>query len=286
MTTVLQVPAMETHQYRTVVPHRFEDEQSVLQEWLSKTDLEGTILLDTSYFEKRDHAWRPHVTEREFDIFCAAHLGRWKQVADCLQCTWSARASLQMWRPRNEAAQVLDLQIPILTLLNDMMACASHPNAFQWRAFTVLHAADLVAYCMKFSRSDTQVNQDVRRRATKHLGRDLTSFCGRHLLPLWDLIVQDMPLHICHTVHVVIDRPSISCSNLVLRVHGVRDMVSVSFSKSADAPGEKCLVSFPSKALAMLDTIPGVPATNTNASSAPHAVPHRDAGSRECSGFA
>ncbi len=242
-----------------MIPYRFDEEEKVVKTWLATRTETGDIVLDYSYFRQADGrdiaelVWGKTVTCDEFDTVCLAHFPVWKDLATACGIAFSARPSVSTWTPSSARRTGINLRIPIVTLLNDMMACACHPASFTWELFMAVHSATLAGYCRRFStESDSTEGQPsvAWTTAVKHLARDVTTFGGTHMYGLWELVIKTVPRLMPQSVHVVLTRPMNTGSTWTLDLEGVRDTVTVPFPKTVDAPDEKCLVEVPASTLA------------------------------------
>ena len=102
--------------------------------------------------------WRNAVTASQFDTMAMLNIKAWKAVADACNCKWDrGDPSKTTWSPTGirettgirERQSPLRLELPLLTLLQDMMACATHPVVFTPDLFISVHGP-LREYALRF----------------------------------------------------------------------------------------------------------------------------------------
>lgn len=263
----MQVQFAQNSPSRTVFPFLFHDEAEVLRSFLAKASKdkvlkEGPSLLDDTYLSRsvssRLQTWRSDIAAGEFDTFCLCNMEAWVNVArTCGVTPFEARPSDAVWTPPHGADQagIASLAIPVLQILNDMIASATHPAAFSWELFMAVHDCTMAGYAKQFIRTSGSPDlSGVRRCAlnraqTRNLGRDLCNFGSEHLLPLWRAVQTSFQRFRSEVLHVVTTLPVRETPTLNIVIDGYQENVSVFYPNTVDKPGDLCLFSIPCRFL-------------------------------------
>ena len=181
----------------------------------------------------------------------------WAQIAGACGQSPFVTPSSTVWSPPGCAAaeNVCGLEIPILQLLNDMIASATHPDVFNWDLFLAVHDTTIAGYCMSepFIRRSMSAPDDSKGRfathRTRHLARDVCNFGNHYLLPLWTAAQESIARLRCTVLHVVVKLPEKQAPSLNLELSEYRERVTCFYPNTVDKPGELCLFTIPCKHL-------------------------------------
>ena len=199
-------------------------------------------------------AWRVELLAEELDLVCVKSVVLWKATEGI--CHWIGTSSslkqpsTAMWSPPSctrEGAKPYN--IPVLTMLNDMMKSATHPEVFEWSMFTETNGlkkgvgAYLSAYGNRFC--NPEFGDSDGTICKNHICRDITRFGRECLLPLWSAIIDKAQRHHRPSMLVELTLPLQQSPVFDLEIPEFTEPIAVQLPITMDKPGDKSLVSIP-----------------------------------------